>query len=313
MLLSIGVVAMCVGLAAGIIRVVLPRLGSPTPLGLFLRLASVSGALAVGAGAMYIVRFSGGGTGVLVAADTAMVLASSLLCVAVWHPRSGGSASPLGIAVALCFAALTGLSSALLPPDASLAVKAGVLTLTSAVGAVITLRNRVLPRATMRVLGATLVTYGVYSALRMVVAATPESPLSQSLFSSTGAGIAAVSAMLMTGVAVGLVGRPVARAESSDDHRRTLVSIGDWRLATAAFGTDRVLGLLLELRLAARELDSSAVDAVHGVEVALPSAVSTLRHRMRTAYGWRPEETELLTDRSSAPRGRARGRTRIEP
>lgn len=98
MLLSIGVVAMRVGLAAGIIRVVLPRLGSPTPLGLFLRLASVSGALAVGTGAVYVVRSSGGGTGVLVAADTAMVLAASLLCVAVWHPRSGGSASPVGIA-----------------------------------------------------------------------------------------------------------------------------------------------------------------------------------------------------------------------
>ncbi len=313
MLLSIGVVVMCVGLAAGIIRVVLPRLSSPTPLGVFLRLVSVSGALSVGAGAMYVVRFSGGGTGALVTADTAMVLASALVCVAVWPPGNGRSVSPIAFASALCLAALTGLSSALLPLATSLAVKAGVLTLVSAAGAVLTLRNRELPRASMCVLGATMCTYGAYSALRLVVAATPESPLSRSVFSPTGTGIAAVAAMLMTGVAVGLVGRPVAHAEVRDDHRRILVSIGDWRLATAAFGTDRVLGLLLELRLAARELDSSAVDGVHGVEVALPDALAALRERMRTAYGWRPEEIELLIDRSPTPRGLPRYRPRRAP
>lgn len=310
MLLSIGVVVMCVGLAAGVIRVVLPRLNSPTPLGMFLRLTSVCGALSVGAGAMYIVRFSGGGTGALVVADTAMVLAAGILCVAVWHPKNERSASPLGLAAAVGIAAVTGGSSALLPVDASLAVKAGALTLLSAVGAVIVLRNRVLPRATTRVLGTTMVTYGTYSALRAVVAATPDSPLSASLFSATGAGVAAVSAMLLTGVAVGLAGRPVARVGTRDDHRRTLVRIGDWRLANAAFGTDRVLGLLLELRLAARDLDSSAVDSAHGVEVNIPGAVSALRDRMRATYGWRPEEIELLTADSAAHRRRLWSRAR---
>jgi len=302
MLLSIGVVVMSVGLAAGVIRVVLPRIGDPTPLGVFLRLASVSGALAVGAGAMYIVRFSGGEIGTLVAADTAMVLASSLVCVGLARPRAGRSASPSALGAAVALSAVVAVSSAVLPPEVSLIVKSAALLLVSAVGATLALRNRVLPQASMRVLGATMTTYGVYAALRIVVLTTPESPVTQTLFSSTGAGIAAVGTMLTTGVAVGLVGRPAARPDDGEDRRRTLVVIGDWKLANAAFGTDRVLGLLLELRLAARDLDPSAVDSPRGVEVATPSAVAALRERMRSSYGWRPEETELLTDGSASRR-----------
>ncbi len=306
MLLSIGVIAMGVGLAAGVIRVVLPRIGDPTPLGMFLRLASVAGALAVGAGAMYVVRFSGGEIGTLVAADTAMILAASLLCVGLSKPRAGRSAPPRALAAAVALAAVVAVSTALLPLSVSLIVKGAALLLVSGATAALALRNRSLPQASMRVMGATMIIYSVYAALRIVVLTTPESLLMQTLFSSTGAGIAAVGTMLMTGVAVGLVGRPVARPDDDEDRRRTLVVIGDWKLANAAFGTDRVLGLLLELRLAARDLDPSAVDGPRGVEVATPSAVAALRARMRTSYGWRPEETELLTD-GSALRRKLRG------
>lgn len=306
MLLSIGVVVMSVGLAAGVIRVVLPRIGSPTPLGVFLRLASVSGALAVGAGAMYVARFSGGGTGTLVAADTCMILASALLCVGLAKPRRGRSASPRALALAIAAAAAVAVSSALLAPDVSLMVKAVALLVVSAVGAPLALRNRALPHASMRVLGATMIVYGSYSALRLVVLSTPESLLTQTLFSPTGAGIAAVTTMLMTGVAISLVGRPVTRPDEDDDHRRTLVVIGDWKLANAALGADRVHGLVLEMRLAARDLDPSAIDGPRGVEIATPSAVAALRTRMRTSYAWRPEETELITDAWTQPRGRRR-------
>ncbi|WZH38910.1 MAG: hypothetical protein PIR02_09610 [Microbacterium enclense] len=306
MLLSIGVIAMCVGLAAGVIAVVLPRVGSPTPLGVFLRYSSVSGALSVGAGSMYIVRYSGGGTGTLVIADTTMVLAPAILCVAVWPPSGRRNGSPLALGAAVVVGVVVALSSALLDPETSLRVKAIVLTIVCGTLAVIALRNRVLPHRSIRTLGTAMGAYAVYSALRIVVASTPESPLSQSIFSPTGAGVAAVAAMLMCGVAVGLVGRPVAVPDAQDDRRRTLVAIGDWKLANTAFGTDRVLGLLLELRLAARELDSSAVDGPHGVEVALPAAVSVLRDQMRVTHGWRPEEVELLIDGSTLQKGRRR-------
>ncbi|MDF2045817.1 MAG: glycerol uptake facilitator [Microbacterium sp.] len=306
MLLSVGVVAMCVGLAAGVIGVVLPRVGSRTPLGVYLRYAAVAGALSVGSGLMYIVSFNGGAPGALVVADTAMVLAPATLCVAVWPPSGARYGSPVMLGAAIVIGGVMAVCSTVLTPATSMKVKVALLTVVCGACAVIALRNRALPPRSTRLLGAVQGAYSVYSALRSVVHSTPESPLSQSLFSITGAGVVSVTSMLLCGVAIGLVGRPAARTEHSGSSHRTLVTIGDWKLATAAFGRDRVRGLLIELRLAAQDLDPTAVDAPHGVEVAIPSAASALRERMRSTYGWRPEETGLLIDGSSAPRSRRR-------
>ncbi|AOX46435.1 hypothetical protein [Microbacterium sp. BH-3-3-3] len=310
MLLSIGVLVMCAGLAAGIIVIVLPRVGSPTPLGVFLRLSSVAGAMSVGAGTLYVVRFNGGGAVSQVMADTAVVLGPATMCLAVSAPR--GRRLRVAVVLVLVVGAGVAASSALLPQDGALVVKAAALALSCAVCALLTARNRALPRSSRRVLIVTMATYALYSAGRAVTALPGlGSPAADLVFSPAGIVVAAITAMMLTGLSVALVGRPATVGTYADRRPRTAVVIGDWKLATAAYGRDRVLALLLDLRLAAREVDPSAVDAMHGVEVAHPSAVSTLSARMRDSHGWKPEEVALLT--TAAPRSLRRSDRELPP
>lgn len=310
MLLSIGVVVMCVGLAAGVIGVVLPRIGSATPLAGFLRLAAVAGATAVGAGTMYVVRFNGGGPMSQVIADTAMVLAPTLMCIAVASP----SARRLRGMVLLAAFLATGVAvgSTLLPVDGDVVVRSTALTLVCGLCAALAVRNRALPPGSRRMLVATMAAYAVYSAGRAVSAITGgASPLGQALYSPSAVVVAAVAAMLFSGVSVALVGRPDTVGTYADHRARTAVVIGDWKLATAAYGSDRVLALLIDLRLAARTLDPASVDAVHGVEISHPSAIVALSRRMRDVHGWRPDEIALLT--TVGPRSTRRGDRDLPP
>lgn len=285
---------MCVGLAAGLFGVILPRLGEPTRLAVFLRLATLSGVLSVGAGAMYVVRTNGGDTVSLVLADTAMVLAPALLWVGV-RPASRFRVDPAVLLVMLAGAS-TAASAALLPSAASTAVKAGLLGGACALCAVAALRNRAIPRASMRVLAGAMTAYALFSLARCTAIILNATPSPEGPFSPAVVGGAAVIAMLLVGVSVALVGVPAIRVRASSDARRTRVAIDDWDLAAAAYGTDRVRALLVELRLAARDLDPRVVEATHGVETSLPRAGAVLRAHMRRAYGWTPEELQLLTD-----------------
>jgi glutamate synthase domain-containing protein 1 len=83
------------------------------------------------------------------------------------------------------------------------------------------------------------------------------------------------------------------------------VVIGDWDLASAAYGPDRMRTLLAELRTAARELHPDAVDVPSGVEITLDDAAAVLGDHLRSAYGWEPEQTILLVDGSETAAIRA--------
>lgn len=299
MLLSIGVTVMCVGLAIGVVWVILPRIGTTGPLGVFLRVGALSGAVSVGAGVLTIMASNGAGDPCRVAADTAMILAPALLCaaLAVAPDRFLSRSLPLAVAVAAA-AALSFFSM----PAAATAIKAFALGLTCALCAVLAARARSLPRPSRLVLATAMGVYGLYSIVRGVLSVTDASL--GPVFSPAGVIVAGIAAMLSTGVSIMIVGLPAAGDAVGGRRRRAAISIGDWNLATAALGRERVRVLLLDLRLAARDLDPSAIDGPRGVETSVPSAVPSLRKRLAADYGWRPEEVELVTD--ATPRRRSR-------
>lgn len=299
MVLSIGVAVMCVGLAIGVVWVILPRIGSTGPLGVFLRVGALSGAVSVGAGVLDIMASSGAGDLSRVAADAAMVLAPALLCAALVVAPGRPLARSLPIAATV--AAGAALSFALVPAAAP-TIKAFTFTAACGLCAVLAFRAPALPRRSRFVLAATMGSYGLYSAVRGVLSVTGDSL--GPAFSPPGVTVAGIAAMLSTGVSIMMVGLPSASGATGGRRRGASISIGDWNLATAALGRERVRVLLLDLRLAARDLDPAAIDGPRGVETSLPSAATALRERLATDYGWRPEEVELITD--ATPRRRLR-------
>lgn len=295
-MLTFGLIAMCVGLAAGLFGVILPRIGEPTRTAAFLRMAALTGVLSVGAGAMYVVRINGGGPASLIVSDTSAVLACALLCVAV-RPPTARRVDPTVI-LAIVAGSTTAISSTVLPAAASMMVRAGLLAATCATCAVLAARDRTIPRRSMRVLSVTMSGYALFCLVYLVAltgVAGGVAAEGEPFGPSVAVGVSVV-AMLSVGVSVALAGAPAIRIRSTPSPRRTRVAIGDWDLAAAAYGTDRVRALLVELRRAARDLDPHVVEATHGVETSLPRAGATLRARMRDAHGWTPEELQLLTD-----------------
>ncbi|PTT20203.1 hypothetical protein DBR36_06180 [Microbacterium sp. HMWF026] len=74
------------------------------------------------------------------------------------------------------------------------------------------------------------------------------------------------------------------------------VVVGDWDLASAAYGPERLRGLVTELRAAARDLDPDAVDVPRGAELSTPDALDAVGRHLAAAYRWKPEEVILLVD-----------------
>lgn len=300
MLLSIGLVVMCAALGVSTIGVILPQLGSRAPLHFFLRVTTMAGILSVGSTAMFILALQGGGPLALAMASAAMVLAPSMMGIAVSPPRS----RRVGIlAVSAAMLALTvGVSSVLLAAPAALTLRLLALATTSGVCAVLAARSRTIPRRSALVLAVTTGGFSAYSLARVAVGAGPlaGSALEQAVFSAEAAGVVATIAVLLTGVAVVLVRRTPGLGSARGDSAWTRVAFGDWRRARTELGTDGLLALLTELRMAAREVDPLAVDVYRGVEVRLPRALPTVRSRLRDTYGWRAAQLTLLTDGSSA-------------
>ncbi|MEX8032246.1 hypothetical protein AB6V29_04365 [Microbacterium sp. 20-116] len=299
MVLSIGVAVMCVVLAIGVICVILPRIGSAGALGVFLRVGALSGAVSVGAAVLDIMASNGAGDLTRIAADTTMILAPALLCAALVVTPDRPLTRSLPIAVAVAAVAALGFT---LAPAAVTTIKAFTLALACGLCAVLAFRASALPRRSRFVLTTAMGAYALYSTARGVLSL--ESDSFDPVFSPTGVIVAGISAMLLTGVSIVIIGLPSAGATAGGRRRGASISIGDWNLATAAFGRERVRVLLLDLRRAARDLDPSTVDSLHGVEISVPSAISALRERLAADYGWRPEEVELLTD--ATPRRRPR-------
>lgn len=312
--LSIGLLAVSVAVAAAVLFVALPRVATPGAMTLFLRFAAVSGVCAVGSSAMYLIYGTGGGVIALVAGDVAMVLAPALLLVAV-RVLDGSRALRTSLA-ALVLTLLVATVTATVPLPTSLAVKALALTVVSGACAWAAIRARVEPSGPLRIIAVVTAVYALYSLARVVVGfgAGWDSPLYLTAFSFAPATVLGALAVLLNGASVvrlrfgPRVAEPPTRCAPG-----AAVVLGDWDLASAAYGPDRMRALLVDLRAAARDLDPEAADVAGGVETSVPNATTALGERLRTAYDWNPEEVILLVDGAATAAirthpGRTRGR-----
>lgn len=297
--LSLVLLAISVAVAATVLFVALPRVGTPGEITLFLRFAAVSGVCAVGSSAMYFIYGAGGGSLSLVMGDVAMVLAPALMFVALSTLDGRRAVGPSFTAGGL--ALVVAVVSATVPLPGSLTVKALALAAACAVTAWTAFRSNVPARGPLHLIAWTTAAYAVYCVARVVggAAAGWDSAVYLAAFSFAPATILGALAVLLIGSAVvRLRSGPPPTERPEPCPVGAAVVIGDWDLASAAYGPDRMRTLLAELRTAARELHPDAVDVPSGVEITLDNAAAVLGDHLRSAYGWEPEQTILLVDGS---------------
>lgn len=295
--LSLGMLAVSVAVAAAVLFAALPRIGTPGAMTLFLRYAAVSGVSAVGSSAMYFIYTAGDGIIALVLGDVAMVLAPALLLVAL-RVLEGRRARRWAIA-SLFLALVTAAVTATVPLPTSLAVKILLITVPCTLCALAAARSHLEPRWPMRLILVANAVYAAYSAARVAVGATAgwESSLYDLGFSFGPATFAGSLAIVAIGVAVVRVRiGPRAAAASADCPVGRSVVVGDWPLASAAYGQERMRAMVAELQSAARSFDEGARDLPRGVEISMPDAVAKLGDRLRDLYDWKPDEIALLVD-----------------
>lgn len=295
--LSFGILAVSVAVAGAVMFVAMPRIGTPGPMTLFLRFAAVAGVTAAGSSAMYFIYGAGGGILTLVLGDVAMVLAPALLIVAL-SALEGRPARRTSIGI-LVLALAVAIVTATVPLPGSLAVKAVAVAATCGACAWVASHSRVEPFGPLRVIALTNAVFAVYSLSRAIVGVVVgwDSTLFRFVFSFAPATVLGAAAVLAIGAAVVRVRfGPRVAAEVAPCPAGAAVVVGDWDLASAAYGPDRMRGLVADLRSAARDLDPGAADVPRGTETTVPDAVSALGAHLQTAYGWEPEQTILLVD-----------------
>lgn len=301
MVLSLALLAISVAVVAGVLFVAMPHLGAPGMFTLFLRYAAAAGVAAVGASALYLVYGSGGGRPALAVADMCMVLVPLLLFVAVLT-LDGVSALWPSVGAFVLAVAVAAVTTFVGPPG-SLAVRAAVLAMACAACAAAALRSVARPQRAMRTIALATGGYALYAVARLVVAGATgwDSTPYVTAFSVGPATVVGAIAVLAIGVAVVQLRVAVTRAPEPRPDRPpgAIVVVGDWSLASAAYGADRMRGLVSDLREAARALDADAADVPRGVEVAVPHAVATLAELLRTTHGWNADELALLADGAS--------------
>jgi len=292
---SFGVLAVCVAVAGAVMFVIMPRLGSPGPMTLFLRFASVAGVMAAGSIAMFFLHGAGGGIVTLVLADVAMVLAPAFLLVAL-SALEGRRVRRTSVVVLLLVLAVAAVTASI-PLPGSLGVMAVALAVTCGACAWVASHSRLEPFGPLRVIAVTNAVFAVYALVHAIVGVVVgwDSAFFRSVFSFAPATILGAFAVLAIGTAVMRV-RFGPGAEVAPCPAGAAVVVGDWDLASAAYGPDRVRGLVADLRAAARDLDPAAANVPRGAETHVPDAVAVLGDRLRSAYGWEPEQTILLVD-----------------
>lgn len=298
--LALGLVAVSAAVATVVFFVAMPRIGTPGRTTLFLRFAAVAGVCAVGSSAMYFIYTAGGGILSLVLGDVAMVLAPSLLLVAVsvLDGRSARRTSAAVVALALLVAIVT----AIVPLPGSLAVKALALALACGACAIAAFRADIDPFAPVRLIAVTTAVFAVYCVVRVVVGAVAgwDSRVYLVGFSYAPATVLGAAAVVLCGAAViRLRFGAHAHEKEVECPNGSLVVVGDWELAVAAYGADRVHELVGQLRQAARGLDPRALEVPRGVELTIPDPLSTVSTCLKSDYGWKAEDVILLVDGTS--------------
>ncbi len=165
--LALGLVAVSAAVAAVVLFVAMPRIGTPGRTTLFLRFAAVAGICAVGSSAMYFIYTAGGGILSLVLGDVAMVLAPSLLLVAV-SVLDGRSARRTSVAI-VALILVVAIVTATVPLPGSLVVKALALALACGACAAAALRADIDPVSPVRLIALTNAVFAVYCVVRVVV------------------------------------------------------------------------------------------------------------------------------------------------
>lgn len=298
--LALGLLAVSAAVAAVVFFVAIPRIGLPGRTTLFLRFAAVAGISAVASSVMYFMYMAGGDILTLVLGDVAMVMAPSFLLVAlsVLDGRRARRTSVAVVALALTVAVVT----ATVPLPGSLVVKALALALACAGCAAVALRADVEPFAPVRLVAVTNGVFALYCIARVVVglAAGWESTLYRVGFSYAPATLLGGVVVILVGVAVIRLrfGRRVRAEEVVCPHGSAVV-VGDWDLAVAAYGADRVHELVTDLRQAARDLDPRAVDIPRGAELTISDPLRAVGERLQADRGWKPEDVILLVDGAS--------------
>ncbi|SDO28937.1 hypothetical protein SAMN04487848_0214 [Microbacterium sp. ru370.1] len=298
--LAVGLLAVSAAVATVVLLVALPRIGMPGRTTLFLRFAAVAGVSAVGSSSMYFIYTAGGGILSLVLGDVAMVLAPSLLLVAV-SVLEGRAALRTSLAV-VALALIVAVVTATVPLPGSLVVKALALALACAACAVVAFRADIDPFAPVRLIALTTAVFALYCVARVIVGVTAGWTSALYLV-----GFSYAPATVLGGVAVVLVGAAAVRlrfgrrepVEEIVCPNGAAVVVGDWDLAVAAYGSDRVHELVAQLRQAARDLDPRALDVPRGAELTTPDPLEAMGARLRAEYGWEAEDVILLVDGSS--------------
>lgn len=294
MLLSIGLVLVCLGVIAGVVAAAFPRGERSAARSAFLRTAVAAGVVSLGAASLVVMGENGAGRVASIAANTALVLTPGLMCVAVSTSsrRRARGATVFAVAASL----VTALGGIALSVSGAFALRALALVIVCAACAVLAMRNDSLPRQSMRLMAVAMGGYATYSAGRAVAILAAGATANTDLgpFSVAPAALVAVAANLFTGVAVLLVALANRRTARECTEQHSKVVIGDFTLVASAFGVARTHDLVHELRLAARELDPSAVDVPHGIATRRSGAVREIGSRLNRNYGWRHDELLLL-------------------
>lgn len=295
--LSLVLLATSIAVATTVLFVALPRVGTRGAMTVFLRFAAVSGVCAVGSSAMYVIYGAGGGLLSLVLGDVAMVLAPALMYVAL--SVLGGRRAGWSSLTAGGLASVVAVVSATVPLPASLAVKAFALAAACTATAWTAFRSSVPARGPLRLIALTNVVFAVYCVARVVAGATAgwDSAVYLTAFSFAPATMLGALAVLLTGAAVVRLRFGPRRTEHPERRPAGLaVVIGDWDLASTAYGPERMRALVAELRAAAVDVDPGAADVPRGAALSVPDAVSVLGSRLAAAYTWQPEQVALLVD-----------------
>ena len=136
----------------------------------------------------------------------------------------------------------------------------------------------------------------MYTATGIIVVfiAGMDSPLYALWFSFAPVTIAGTLAILGIGVAVMRVRvGPRAQAAPVACPAGRAVVVGDWALASAAYGPERMRAMVAELQSTARTFDASARDLPRGVEITMPDAITRLGDSLRDVHGCNAVEVAL--------------------
>jgi len=291
-LLSVGLVVMSVGVVMVVVGAAHWKdVGGQVT---FLRIGATAAVVSLGAITAHLMAYSNSDRVLATTANTAMVMAPALVCVAV---SIGDAARTRAVIVFTAIAGVSvSVSTAVLPEHEELIVRSLVMAAVCATCAILATGNTGLPRLTVRLLFVATSSYAAYSVARVtaLVALGPDGTLTEALFHETQAVAMALMTQLFVCAAIITVAVPAAQRARRRMPTVATVIVSDWPLVVDAYGWGRAIEMVKELRMAARELDPFSSIVPPGVSTTLPAPMRVLPTVLTFEYGWAADETALL-------------------